>query len=67
MDERTLFNWGFWDGFHSEQRPQQDQFAYRAGFACGVEQKSEVKLDPEAQQRAFQKYLNEHSNPDQED
>ncbi len=66
MDEQSLFNWGFWDAYHSEDPPQQDAAAYLAGFRCGKEQRSATEFDTGAQRRAFEQYLQMRKETEQE-
>ncbi len=54
MDSQALFNWGFWDAYHTTENPQKpDEPAYMAGYNCGMEQRDAVSFDTSAQRRAF--------------
>ena len=57
MDNKALFNWGFWDAYHSEDEPQKAADpAYMAGFECGKQQRQNTHFDTTAQSVAFTAY-----------
>ena len=57
MDEQALFNWGFWDAFHTGDEPQKPETpAYMAGYECSVAQRQQPSFDTAAQRRAFEAF-----------
>ncbi len=57
VDDQTLFNWGFWDAYHTTEEPQRaEEPAYMAGFRCGIEQREAASFDTSAQRRAFAEF-----------
>lgn len=61
MDSQALFNWGFWDAYHTTEGPQhREQPAYMAGYECGVKQRAAPVFDPSAQRRAFTAFEKAH-------
>ena len=54
MDDQALFNWGFWDAYHTNEVPKKpEESAYMAGYACGLQQREASSFDTSAQLSAF--------------